>query len=263
MRTAKEEIEFLLDFVNSSVGRAPGERLNDYRKAFAYQNIAWRYVSIYIYKSLLNISDEKDNALRNSIINSQKAIEIYPEDKLSHIQPLFIAKSLLGESLLEPAKQVIEAEQINKNENISPLITMLSSIILNDNHSLFMEMLKTHEKKKHSTVLSGSYDAIVQLLKRDEEGFIKALNSMLLAHHKKANSPSSGIYRTCYSFLSLDSYLVLALSEFLGMNVRSKISENIQTLNVPLRFPTEFPKLPKNYKMALSVDYLTATANFA
>lgn len=261
MRTAQEEISNTLKFVEGCTGEKPADSLSKYDKGFYYLTESWSYYSIYIFKTALGINADLEQTLENTIKMSEKAVSCYPEDSLKQLQPLFIAKSLLGEDLAEPAKRVIEATKDRPDNNVSPLISMVACIRLGEEHTSYMNWFSKWEAKKYTPVLPGSSEVIGHLINRDEDRLVRALDEMLLAHGKEANSRHSHIYNTYNAYLSLAPYLMLELAEHLGMELRSRITQNKQTLKLGLRSPADFPELPKNYKMPIEVDYLTAKTN--
>lgn len=263
MRTALEEISDTLKFVEGCTSEKPADSLSKYDKGFFYRTGSWSYYSIYIFKTALGINSDLEQTLEKTIKMSEKAISCYPEESLKHLQPLFIAKSLLGENLTEPAKQIIEVTRTHTEEDVSPLISMVACLYLGEDYISYMKWLEKWESKKYTSVLPGCSDALIHLMNRDEDNLVKVLDVMLLAHNKEANNRHSHIYNTYNSFLSLAPYFMLKLAEFFDMNIRSRVSENKQALKLGLRSPADFPDIPKNYKMPIEVDYLTAKTNVA
>ncbi len=261
MRTAVDELKYRLEFVEENAGKEPADFLPNHKKAFICQTDAWNFYSIYIYKVALKSENGAQKALHRACEMSKLASKYYPQNNIKNLEPLFLAKILLKEDVTDVSRRIIEAARTNTNEYASPLIAVIASLWLEHEHSMFMDWFRKWETKKYTSVLPGSAEAINHLIDRNETSLVSTLNSILLAHHKEANNRHSGIYNTYNSFLSLSPLLIIELATFIGLDVKSRISENKHSLKLGLLFPSESPELPKNFKMPIEVDYLSAKTN--
>ena len=263
MRTALEEINYRLGFVKGSSEIRPNEKLSNYDKAFRYRTLGWQYYAIYLYEVTLGINKSPEDWLRKMEEMSELAALAFEPDKVLGLELTFLAKVLLSEYITDIARQIVTLNKASLNGKSNPLFSVLSCLRLGENHVPYTDFFRKKESEKHNLVLAGSSEAIAYLINRDEDNLAHTLNSMLLVHHKEANNRHSYIYKTYHSFLSLAPYLIVELAEYLGMEIQSKIFENIQSLKLGLSFPMEFPDLPKNYKMPIEINYLTAKTNLA
>ena len=262
MRTASEEIGFRLNFAENSKRGELADSLSNTRKVSIYVSKGWKEFGIYVYKKALGIGERTNYSLYQAITVCETALQLCEEgNKLICFEAIFVAKSLLSEDLTGIAAQICEAANNNNNEYADPLYVILSCLRLGKDHTPYIDWLKKWETKKYTSVLPGTSEAIAYLINRDEERLVFTVDAMLLAHHKEANNRHSDIYNSPLSLLSLAPYLILEQAKFLGMDIQSKILNNKQTLKLGLMFPTESPDLPKNHKMPVEVDYLTAKTN--
>ncbi|MFT4806746.1 MAG: hypothetical protein ACI9LX_000060 [Paraglaciecola sp.] len=259
MKTALEEIKFRLSYLEKLSNGRPSESLPNSKKAFIFRNIGWQYYGIYLYK--ISLGMDVDGLLKDVIEMNKLAIGANESNELLSLEPIFISKLLLTEDVSDVCAKIVELARANTDEYVDPLIIVLSCLRRGENYEQYMDWFRKKENEKYTSILSGSSKAITYLINRDEDNLALTLNSMLLIHHKEANNRHSGIYNSCGSFLSFAPFLILELAEHLGMNVKSKISENKQVLKLGLSSPADFPNLPKNIKMPIEVDYLTAKTN--
>jgi hypothetical protein len=165
---------------------------------------------------------------------------------------------LLGEDLMDTAGKIVPLAPDDSDSSVSPLFTVLSCVLLGKDYASFKPWLEKMESQKNNLELLGTYQAIQFLSNRDEDNLVPALNDVLLAHHKEANSKRTHTYNTPGAFLSISPFLIIKVAEHLGMDIREKMTENKQTLKLGLSSPADFPDLPKNLLMTVEVDYLTA-----
>jgi hypothetical protein len=262
MRTALEEIKFRLDHLENMAKTRPNLNLPDAKVANRYRSLASLYQGIYIYSTALFLEESYvEKAIKNMLSMSQLAITAHGDSAQLSLEFMYLAKSAVLDDMKEISEQLITAVNTNKNELANPLFVVLACLRLGKNHAPYMDLFRKRENKKYDIILPGATEAINYLINEDEDKLVLALDSMLLAHHKEANNRHSDIYNSPAAFLSLAPYLILELSKFLGMDIQSKITQNKQILKIGLMFPTDFPDLPKNHKMPLEVDYLTAGIN--
>jgi len=261
MRTALEEIKFRLNHLENMTKTSPNLSLSGVKIANRYRSLASVYQGVYIYNAALCLEEDHiQKALENMLKMSQLAIAADECSAQLSLERVFLAQLLLSEDIKEVSERLITIDT-NKNEGVSPLFVVLACLRLGENHTPFMASFKKRENKKYDIILPGATEAINYLINKDEDKLALALDSMLLAHHKEANNRHSDIYNSPAAFMSLAPYFILDLAKFLGMDIQSKISNNKQTLKLGLMFPTESPDLPKNHKMPVEVDYLTAKTN--
>lgn len=261
MRTALEEIKFRLNHLENMTKTSPNLSLSGVKIANRYRSLASVYQGVYVYSTALCLEDDHiQKALENILKMSQLAIAADECSAQLGLESVFLVKLFLSEDIKEVSERLITIDT-NKNEGVSPLFVVLACLRLGEDHVPYMDSFKKRENKKYDIVLPGATEAINCLINRDEDKLALALDSMLLAHHKEANNSRSFNFNSPLSFLSLAPYLILDLAKFLGMDIQSKVTQNKQILKLGLMFPTESPNLPKNHKMPVEVDYLTAKTN--
>jgi len=263
MRTAAEEINFRLDYGKGTAEGRPIDTLSDYNKAGIYRSCGWEYYGIYIYEAALGVNKHPEAALKQMKEVSEIAARIYEPNKILALELTFLAKLLLSEDLTDISRQIISFNLIGFNEDcgpINPIYRMMSCLILKENPEQYLAWFKKRESAKYSVVLPGASDAITYLINRDEENLALTLDKMLLVHHKKANRKG---YNGHGAFLSFDPFLIVTIAEYLGLDVRSKITQNKKILKLGLSSPADFPDIPQNHRMPVEVDYLTAKTNLA
>ncbi len=262
MRTAVEEINDRLSYYKDIAEGRPIDTLSDYKKAAIYRCRGWDYYAIYIYEVALGVNKKPEDLLKQMEAMSELAALAY-EPKILALELTFLAKLLLSEDVTDIARQIITFNIKNLNEDagpINPIFRMISCLVLKENPEQYLEWFRKRESAKYSSVLPGSSQAIAYLINRDETNLALTLDEMLLVHHKKSNRKSSNGYG---SFFSLYPFLIVELAEYLGMNIRSKITQNKQVLKLGLFSPADLPDIPKNHRMPVEVDYLTAKTNLA
>ncbi|MCY7296088.1 hypothetical protein [Alteromonas sp. a30] len=261
MMTALEEIKFRADSCSTMANIRPAEHLPPSKKAFGYRICSGYSYGAYIYNTALGLDENAKTHLINRFRLDSLAVDVCQEDMLPSLENIYQTKALLLEDVSEVSKKIISIAKTNTNEFVSHLCTILSCLRLEEDHKPYMDWFRKWEAKKYTSVLPGSSDAIEHLVNRDENNLVLTLDNMLLAHHKEAGNRHSNIYNSHAAFLSLAPYLILELAEHLGMELRSRITQNKKTLKLGLSSPADFPETPKNHKMPIEIDYLTAKTN--
>ncbi|MBO1256635.1 hypothetical protein J3L16_13155 [Alteromonas sp. 5E99-2] len=258
----KDEIEFRLSYLKGLAQTRPNMSLPGAKVANRYRSLAGVYYGIYIYETALSEKlESRNNTLMHINEMSLSAVQAHSESTLKSLEAVFLARTIKLEDVTDIAKQIVSLASSNTNEYITHLFTVISCLKLGCDYTPYLDWFSKMESKKYTLVLPGSVEAISHLVKRDENSLSAAIDSMLLAHHKEANNRHSDIYNSQGAFLSIAPYLIVDLAESFGMNIRSKITENKQILKLGLSSPADFPEIPKNHKMPIEVDYLTAKTN--
>lgn len=261
MITALEEIKFRADSCSTMMNIQPGGDRPPSKKAFGYRICSGDAFGAYIYNTVMGMTCAAKNNLTKMLELASLAEKIYEQDSLISLEYIYMAKSLLSEDLAGISMKVVDATNTKAHEDSNPLYAVLSCLRIGQGYQVHMDHLKKYEAKKYSSALPGTVSAIEHIVRNDEKGLIDIIDKMLLAHHKEANNRHSRIYNSPFAFLSLTPYLIIDLAKFFGMDIQKNISENKQILKLGLSSPADFPKIPKNHKMPLEVDYITAATN--
>ncbi|MFC3123425.1 hypothetical protein, partial [Agaribacter flavus] len=251
MMTALEEVKFRADSCSTMANILPAEHRPASKKAFGYRICGGYSYGAYIFNTALGLNENAKTHLLNRLKLDSLAMDVYEQDMFPSLENIYQTKTLLLEDVTEVSEKIISVAKTNTSESVSHLCTILSCLRLDEDHRPYMEWFRKWEAKKYTLVLPGSSEAIAHLVNRDEDNLVLTLDTMLLAHHKEAGNRHSNIYNSHAAFLSLAPYLMLELAEHLGMELRSRITQNKQTLKLGLSSPADFPEIAKNHKMPI------------